>query len=316
MRLNSPDKKYRILVAASSVKRSGLIASINSDQHYQLIQPKTPAEALKAAGAGPLDLILVDDDNTISIPDLVIRAKSVDAETPILVFKDHVPSLADDRLWTLGIDDCMIQPVTPAKFLHHIARALKMRRLGMKCDELTKENSQLYQLAITDGLTKLVNRRHFFERLATEFARAKRFGGRIGGAICDIDHFKSVNDTYGHAAGDRVLMGVAKIIAQTVRGIDIAGRYGGEEFGLLLPETALEGTLNLGEKIRHAIDEHDFTEDAGDLEGPAHITISIGCASFPEFTVNNSEELLELADQGLYRAKQTGRNRVVAIEAK
>ena len=314
--MNHPDRKYRILVAASSVKQSGLIASLSSDHHYHLIQPKTAAEALKAAGAGPLDLILVDDDDSISIPELVIRAKGIDAETPILVFKDRVPSLADDRLWTLGIDDCLIQPVTPAKFLHHIARALKMRRLGMKCDELAKENSQLYQLAITDGLTKLVNRRHFFDRLTIEFARAKRFGGRIGGAICDIDHFKDVNDTYGHAVGDRVLLGVAKIIASTVRAIDIAGRYGGEEFGLLLPETALEGTMNLGEKIRRAIDEHDFTEDCGDLDGPAHLTISIGCASYPEYSAKSAEELIELADQGLYLAKQSGRNRVSAVEAK
>ena len=314
--MNHPEKKYRILIAASSIKKNGLIASLTSDPHYHLIQPKTAAEALKAAGSGPFDLILVDDDDSISIPELVIRAKGIDAETPILVFKDRVPSLADDRLWTLGIDDCLIQPVTPAKFLHHIARALKMRRLGMKCDELSKENSQLYQLAITDGLTKLVNRRHLFERLTIEFARARRFGGRIGGAICDIDHFKSVNDTYGHAVGDRVLMGVAKLIASTVRAIDIAGRYGGEEFGLLLPETALEGTMNLGEKIRRAVDEHDFTEDCGDLEGPAHLTISIGCASFPEFNVKSAEELIEQADHGLYLAKQSGRNRVCAVEAK
>ena len=299
---------------APSLKRNGLIGSLTGDQHYQLIQPETSAEMLKAAASGPFDLILVDDDGNISLPDLVIKAKGFDAETPILVFRDHHPSLADDRLWTLGIDDCLVEPIAPAKFLHHIARALKLRRLGMRCSELSVENQSLYQLSITDGLTKLINKRHVLDRLQSEYARAKRFHGRVGCVICDIDHFKNVNDTYGHLVGDRILKGVASVIASTVRTIDTAGRYGGEEFVLILPETALEGTMNLAEKLRRAMEEHDFTGDCGDLSGPSHLTMSFGCASFPENMVTSPDELLELSDKGLYLAKQGGRNRVATLK--
>lgn len=310
--MNSTDRKYRILSFAGSLKKNGLIKSLSSDPHYQLITPAKAPEALKAAASGPFDLILVDDDGSISIPELVIRAKGIDAETPILVFRETLPSLADDRLWTLGIDDCLVEPITSAKFLHHIARALKVRRLGVKCEELAKENQQLYQLAITDGLTRLINKRHLLERMNSEFARTKRFGGRLGAAICDIDHFKKVNDTYGHLVGDKILKAVAGLISTTVRSIDTAGRYGGEEFVLMLPETSLEGVANLAEKLRRVIEEHDFLADCDDLPGPSRLTISLGCASYPEDSAGKVEDLLETSDKRLYVAKQTGRNRACA----
>jgi len=311
--VNHNNAKYRVLVFAPSLVRNGLIGLLANDHHYKVITADTPSEAVRLAAAAPLDLILVDDDGSISIPDLVIKAKGVDAEAPILVFREKPPSRADDRLWTLGIDDCLVNPITPAKFLHHVARALKQRRLGVRCEELSKDNQELYRLSITDGLTRLINKRHFMERLQSEFSRAKRFGGRIGLVICDIDHFKLVNDSYGHLVGDRILRGLSKIIGATVRSIDTAGRYGGEEFVLMLPETALAGVVNLAEKVRCAVEAYDFTPECADLPGPAHITISLGCASYPEANVERPEELLELADKGLYLAKKSGRNRSAAV---
>ncbi len=310
--MSQNDTKYCILAAAPSLSKSGLIKILDDDPHYQILHTTTWAETLRAAASEPLDLILIDDEPGVnSLPDLVTKAKGNNVDIPILVFRDGLVGMTDDKIWTLGIDDCILGNVRASQLLHHIQRALNARGLGRNNEELKRENLQLYQLAITDSLTRLVNRRHFMERMGTEFARAKRFNGKLGYIICDIDHFKNVNDTYGHGVGDRVLRQVSSILAATVRSIDTAGRYGGEEFVLLLPETAIEGVLYVAEKIRRTVDAFDFTPgDPSEPPGPAHITISLGVAAYPEVKVEAPEELCELADQALYRAKEGGRNRV------
>jgi len=310
--MSQNDTKNTILAAAPSLVKNGLIKALVNDAQYNVIHAHTPAEILKFAGQDALDLVLVDDDPAlISLPELVTRVKGNNVDIPILVFREGVVGLNDDKIWTLGIDDCILRPVRASELLHHVGRALNTRRLGRSCEDLRKENQQLYQLATTDGLTRLVNRRYFMERLSSEFARVKRFHGRLGYLICDIDHFKVVNDTYGHGVGDRVLKQVSAILARTVRLIDTAGRYGGEEFVLLLPETAIDGVVFVGEKIRRSVEDFNFTpDDPAESPGPAHITVSIGAAAFPDVKVETPEELLELADQALYRAKEGGRNRV------
>lgn len=310
--MSQNDSKYLILAASPSLAKSGHIIALETDPHYRVIKAETSSEVLKIAATEALDLILVDDNpGYLSLPELVTKAKGNSVDIPILVFRDSSTGFSDDKIWTLGIDDCIINPVRASELLHHITRALNARRLGKHCEELREENKQLYQLAITDSLTRLVNRRHFMERMAAEFARAKRFNGRLGAIICDIDHFKRVNDTFGHGAGDRVLKQVSALIAANVRSIDMAGRYGGEEFVLLLPETALSGVAYVAGKIRRAIEEFDFSPaDPQEPPGPQHITISLGAAAFPEVKVDTPEELLQLADQALYRAKENGRNRV------
>ncbi len=310
--MTKSETDYCILSAAPSLTKSGLIKALDDDSRYRVIYAETAAEILSAAATEPLDLILVDDDPAlVSLPDLVTKAKGNNIDIPILVFRDGLGGMGDDKIWTIGIDDCILRPVRASEPIHHVTRSLNTRKLGRNVEELRRENQQLYQLATTDSLTRLVNRRYFMERLSTEFSRAKRFNRRLGYLICDIDHFKHVNDTYGHSVGDRVLKQVSAILASTVRSIDTAGRYGGEEFVLLLPETAIEGVLFVAEKIRRTVEEFDFTpEDPNEPNGPAHITISLGAATYPEVMVETPEELIELADQALYRAKEAGRNRV------
>ncbi|MGV8079540.1 MAG: diguanylate cyclase [Syntrophales bacterium] len=164
-------------------------------------------------------------------------------------------------------------------------------------------NTSLYEMAITDELTGLYIRRYFNVKLDSEFRRAKRYGHRLTLAMCDLDHFKSVNDSFGHQMGDKVLQSVAGLLKAHARESDIPARFGGEEFVVILPETNGEGGMIFGERIRNAV--------AGSkVEGyPSQITISIGLATFPE-DADSIQTLIRAADAALYEAKEKGRNRV------
>ena len=160
-------------------------------------------------------------------------------------------------------------------------------------------------LAITDGLTGLYNRRYFQQTVDIEFARAKRYSHSLSLALFDIDHFKNINDTYGHQFGDKVLTEISKIIRDFLRKTDYVARYGGEEIIAILPETDFKYALIPMERLRKSIEEHGF--DFG--EKSAKVTVSIGIA-FIDPSVASEDELIKRADESLYIAKQNGRNRV------
>jgi diguanylate cyclase (GGDEF)-like protein len=165
--------------------------------------------------------------------------------------------------------------------------------------------AKLERAAHYDALTGLANRRHFFEQGGREMERLQRYGGELWGLMLDVDHFKNVNDSAGHAIGDRVLVAVATTLADNIRAVDVLGRMGGEEFAVLAVAKE-EGCRILAEKIRLSVESMSV---AGwtELNGP--VTVSIGCA---QLRPNDSlDELLHRADMALYQAKQTGRNRVV-----
>jgi diguanylate cyclase (GGDEF)-like protein len=176
------------------------------------------------------------------------------------------------------------------------------------------QNARLFEkinaMATTDGLTGLNNRRHFFDLAEREFVRDKRYGSPFSVFMIDIDHFKKINDSYGHAVGDMVLAHLAQRLKVLVRESDIVGRYGGEEFAVFLPETALKIAAAVAERIRREI-ENDavHTEQSGDIG----FTLSIGVSAFTE-GVKNVAEIFETADKGLYEAKKAGRNRVMVKE--
>jgi two-component system cell cycle response regulator len=157
-------------------------------------------------------------------------------------------------------------------------------------------------LSQTDPLTSLRNRRAFDDRLADAFDQAARYNRPLSLAIVDLDHFKSINDTHGHDAGDAVLRGVAKIIGEGTRQSDFVARVGGEEFAIILPETALFEALQFGEKLRAAV--------ATTPIGEHQVTVSVGIANVPHSEIPGTSELFRAADQALYRAKVRGRNRV------
>jgi diguanylate cyclase (GGDEF)-like protein len=163
-------------------------------------------------------------------------------------------------------------------------------------------------MASRDGLTGLLNHRRSQELLREEFTRAQRYHRSLAVLMVDVDSFKMFNDTYGHPQGDILLTTVARILRRCVRTVDHVGRYGGEEFVILLPETNREEACALAERIRNVVYEEEFPTGNG---GAVHKTVSIGVAAYPEDACT-AAELVQIADNALYRAKRSGRNRVLA----
>lgn len=178
--------------------------------------------------------------------------------------------------------------------------AIDIRRL----DLLEVEN-------ITDPLTKVYNRRYLDRRLDEEVARSKRYSLELSVFMLDIDHFKRVNDTYGHQAGDVTLSTLGSLIKADLRDMDVVYRYGGEEFLIICTNTPIKGATLVAERIRHLIESHPIEiSDSAGRNQMIQVTASIGVASL-SYGIDNKEKLVQAADQSLYRAKQDGRNRVV-----
>lgn len=165
---------------------------------------------------------------------------------------------------------------------------------------------KLEMVSRIDGLTQLFNRAHWQLRLSEEFSRAMRYETPLALIMFDLDHFKRVNDTYGHLGGDAVLCQVARIVRASVRENDIAGRYGGEEFGIILPSTSESGAMVLAERLRKTIEASPVPFEEKQID----VTSSLGIAEFQP-GVKDFEQLIAMADAALYRAKETGRNRVI-----
>jgi two-component system cell cycle response regulator len=174
---------------------------------------------------------------------------------------------------------------------------------------LVIENAWLYEqvkrLSITDGLTRVYNRHYLEERLEQEFRRSQRHKTFLTAVMLDIDHFKKINDVYGHQMGDDVLRKLMELCRQVTRTTDVIGRYGGEEFMVLLPETDLMGGKCVAERLRKLVESQTFTTD----KGPIQITISLGLCTIPAEGIETPHQLIKGADDALYEAKQTGRNR-------
>lgn len=176
--------------------------------------------------------------------------------------------------------------------------------------ELSLLNISLKQLSVKDGLTSLFNRRYFTERYHQEFSRSERTQEPLSLLMIDIDHFKKINDSYGHPVGDIVLKEVSSTILSNLREMDILSRYGGEEFSLILPTCKLKDAFDIGERIRSSVSNKVIK--AGNVE--ISVTVSIGVSCYPE-VARSEKELLNSADSALYEAKKRGRNRVVVFKS-
>ncbi len=206
-----------------------------------------------------------------------------------------------------GADDYLTKPVDDSELMARLntgRRILKLER------SLKAANHEKHLLSITDPLTSTYNRRYLMEQLPKEIERGRRYSRPLSAVLCDIDHFKKVNDTHGHQAGDDVLKSFAQmLLGSTRKGVDWVARYGGEEFLIVLPETGIDAAMTFAEKIRAAVAGQEFATTAGKLR----VTSSFGVAGYD--VVQDGEEtgidqLIAYADLCLYRSKETGRNRV------
>jgi diguanylate cyclase (GGDEF)-like protein len=194
-------------------------------------------------------------------------------------------------MWGEGLHESDLP--TMSLFASQVAIALQNARLL----------AEVKRLAVTDELTGIFNRRHFFDQSEKEFSRSVRYKDPLGALIVDIDHFKQFNDQYGHLIGDRVLREVAHLLQESLRESDVLGRYGGEEFSILLPVTDAKSAVRAAERLLHHVAETPIQTEAGAL----HVHLSIGVAELDAKTTS-LQDLLNRADQAMYMAKKAGRN--------
>jgi diguanylate cyclase (GGDEF)-like protein len=257
-----------------------------------------------------VDVVLCD----VAMPgldgDKLLRMKAANpggAHIPFLVLTGSVEVERRARLLEQGASDVIAKPFHPAELVARLQLHLKLKRLQ---DELLLKNAALANLSSADSLTGLRTRRFVDDVLNLEFLRARRYRSPLSLAMADLDHFKQVNDEFGHPAGDAVLRQVATTLQTLLRRTDLIGRYGGEEFLLLHPQSTASGATALAERIRQAVAALRVETPAG----PIGVTVSLGVAEYDR-QMESPEDLIAAADRALYAAKRAGRNRVVVASA-
>lgn len=264
--------------------------------------------AFKLLRSNAVDLVVCDLDMPRCDGLKFLRLKATDPafeSIPVIVVTGAEDVARKVQALTTGASDYIVKPFEPNELAARIGVHLKLRKLQA---ELVSANAELQRLTQIDPLTEVANRRHLANRLEEEFMRSRRYERPLSLGMLDIDHFKRLNDTFGHPAGDHALVHVAAVIKQTLRCHDFIARYGGEEFVLLLPETAADRAVPACERVRASVERTEIWLDDRRMQ----VTVSIGVASLPHQLLETPNELIALADTALYDAKFTGRNRVVA----
>jgi diguanylate cyclase (GGDEF)-like protein len=293
-----------VLVADDSFVIRAVLREHLEEQGYAVVEAADGEAALALCrDAGP-DALLLDVEMPGRSGHEVLAALQADADLrdiPVVFLTGHSDTGDLVKAIEGGAHDYLRKPFEPAELLARVRAAVRVKSLQ---DELKRRNAELDLISRTDVLTGLYNRRHLEEHLGQLFSAARRHGHGFAVVMLDIDHFKTINDSVGHAGGDIVLREVAARVRSSVRREDIPGRWGGEEFLLLLPFLDADGTRALGERLRTAV-----AATPVDFGGrPIPVTVSLGGAAGVDD--GGPEALVRRADAALYAAKHAGRNRV------
>ena len=303
-----PDAR-RVLLAEDDPVARMLTARLLRKAGYEVVAVADGGAALAALRASFFPVVLTDWEMPV-LDGLGVVAAVRGGDWPGYIFTilltgrdSHESVLAGLEA---GADDYLTKPVDEAELLARMKTGWRIAELELR---LRAAREEAVKLSLTDALTGVNNRRYLGDTLPSEVTRARRFGRPLSIVMCDIDHFKRVNDSYGHAAGDVVLREYAALLVERIRiDVDWVARFGGEEFVVVLPETDLTGAVQVAERLRAATAALEVRFEAQTL----HVTSSFGVASigatWPEGPV--AEQLLTLADQCLYQSKRLGRDRV------
>lgn len=311
--------KAKLLLIDDSETQSGQIKQSLERLGYTVEWARSGVEGLKQARLNRPDLVLLD----VVMADIdgfaVCRWLKMNAETreiPVIMLTVRT-ALADKvEGLNIGADDYLAKPFQDEELEARIFAALRVKATHA---ELKERNHQLESmlhhveaLAITDPLTGLFNRRRFADVLKREFAVTKRYKNTLSCLMIDLDHFKRINDRYGHDAGDLVLKEVARKVQETLREVDVPARYGGEEFAVLLPHTSKRDAMIVAERVCAVVRKAEFKIGDATLK----LSASVGVSGNIDVLTGVAEDLVKAADFALYEAKRLGRDRAVLFDEK
>jgi two-component system cell cycle response regulator len=304
------DRPPTILVADDEPINRSLIQRRLEREGYRVYVAENGREAVELTRETLPDLVILD----VMMPEMdgmeacrLIKEDKLTHDIPVIFLSARDETEMKVSGLTLGANDYISKPFKAEELLARVSVSIRMKRerdqLRASAEAARASAEMAHEQAMTDALTGLLNRYGLQRTLQHEQAEARRYHRPLSCLLIDLDHFKNINDTHGHAAGDIALQQISAILSKAVRGSDMVFRYGGEEFLVLLPETNLEGAMALAEKIRLAADAQLF--------GSGHIfplTLSAGVASLTNHESGN--DMIARADMALYNAKAQGRNRV------
>lgn len=289
----------KVLIVDDNANNVRLLTEILEDEGYEVFALDNGLPVIDTAEVLKPDIILLD----IMMPHMdgfqvcqLLKSNPELKEIPVIMVTAKTEGADIKRALELGSFDYIKKPFDEIEVIARIQSALRYR----------EQQNILKEMATRDSLTRLYNHSLLMELLEKELAKSARDNTGLAFIMLDIDHFKKVNDTYGHLVGDGVLKELASLLISSSRTGDIVGRYGGEEFGIVLPQIDLGGTRTLCERLREKIAVHQFPRD----EDCINITISIGVSFKEPGQSLTGKDMVKIADEALYKAKHSGRNRV------
>lgn len=294
----------KLLLIESDLRAAERLQEILDREHDVMILTR-PEDTPMVLAEHDFELVIV----SMSLPDIdplrvcsQIRTLEKTRNMPIILLADAPDKPRVVRGLELGVNDFILRPVERNELAARVRTQIRRHRYAA---ELRKNLSSTVAMAVIDELTGLYNRRYFDRHLAVQLEKSKEHERNLSLMMLDIDYFKAVNDTHGHATGDAVLKEFALRLQRSIRGVDLASRYGGEEFVVMMPDTDLHQAEMVAERVRKSISD-DFFET--EMVAPLSITVSIGLSIY-ETEHDTPESLMKRADISLYRAKREGRNR-------